>query len=188
MTKLPASLRPLRGAATALQLKSPSGPLAIDPVANPDGYLEALGGSRDERVQEQRTAQDAASSVTDPGYAQTMFNRSFNRAQEDGAQGPAGFNRSWVPFFESQNVVADNHPGMKYQTNTSGLVDPPDTMPTGYTADRYKRELDTFAAGGAAPGFTHDDTSARPGVEQGFQAGMRRRAGSMAALAKQGGF
>ncbi len=135
-TRLPASLQPLRGAATALQLKSPSGDVTMDPAADPAGYTQGLFGSRDERVRQQRATEDASTNIMAPGYAQQYFNRSFNRAQEDGAQGPAGFNRDWVPFFEAQNVIADNNPGMKYKTDYSGL-----DLPTSTAAPPSLRSL-----------------------------------------------
>lgn len=188
-------MRPLQQTATTLRMQTPNGDVNLDPAADPAGYMQALMGSRDERVRQQRAAEDASTNLTAPDYAQTMINRGFNRAQEEGAQGPGGFNRSWVPFFESQNVIADNNnPGMKYKTDYGSLAEnmPTSTsnLPTGYTDRRYGQELDAFARGGQAPGFTSDDTSARPGVQSRFVAEMKARLqpASLRALAKQGGY
>jgi hypothetical protein len=119
-------------------LKSVSQYLGIDPVADRQGYFNALDQSADARTQRQRTAADAAGpQLTDPGYGARQMANAFNRTQSDNANGPDGFNRDWVPLFESQNLQADINPGQKFQTNFSGLagMSTPDTtsggQPTG---------------------------------------------------------
>ncbi len=61
-----------------------------------ESYKRMLGDQYDDRIRDERAAEDAESS--DPGRA---FGRVFGRMQADAANGPMGFNRQWIPFFEA---------------------------------------------------------------------------------------
>lgn len=111
-------------AKTSGALKTVRNYLGIDPAADPQGFTRALDTSADARRIRTRAASDATGpQLTDPDYAERTNAQQFNRSATDAAVGPNGFNRDWVPFFESQNLQADINPGQTFRTNYGGLSD-----------------------------------------------------------------
>jgi hypothetical protein len=183
------SLQPLQALATKLHVQTDTGNYDLDPAQDPSAYADVLGQSADRRRRLDNAQSDAAFSAAGPDGTRGQLMSQFGRAQAEGANGPAGWNRQWTPFFESMNVLGDNS-GKNYELDARTLdtpTAPSAGLPPGYTDDRYNTELNTFAGGGAAPGFASTDTRGFPEIGQRFQTEMKKRAASMAALAKQGG-
>ncbi len=131
--------------------------LGVDPMAAGGFFYDrALGESRDARVKRQRDIEDAdltdrmlhpvAGSNDNPANA--LAATRFNRAQQDAAMGPTGYNRQWVPYFEAQNVQADANPSMNFRTNYGGLAD---MMSTESSGDQPGQAVMSVRKGGQAP-------------------------------------
>lgn len=88
------------GLKKALTIHTGNGDVGIDPEQDPLGYKQLLGQSLDERVRTQRAAADA---VAPPDMGTQIA-----RSAEDGATGPAGWNRNWAEFGEVPRVLEDN--------------------------------------------------------------------------------
>lgn len=181
----PASLRRLQQMAM---------PTEADPAeTGAVSWQQSLGESHDARVQQQRAAGDAVIPITSSLYAQDRMFNTVNRAREDAASGPGGWNRPWANLFEAMHQAAGDKElkvGGSFGTQNS----PGPGLPPGYTEDRYRAELDAFAAGGKEPGFASSDFSGFPAIGDRFarEVGTRqqqaaRQPASIAALARQGG-
>lgn len=123
-------------------LKSIADAIGFNPAADPEGYARLLGGRYDARTQATRdTADDSLRSRVygggDPGdaanAAQSMAGNTIARNQSDAANGPTGFNRSWLPLLESQNFQADINPGQTFKLDTGSMGLPESTDGTGAT-------------------------------------------------------
>lgn len=182
-------------------LKSIADAIGFNPAADPEGYKRLLGDRYDQRTAADRATEDVGlrnrifgggDPVDSFNAANSMAGNAVARSQSDQGSGPTGYARQFVPFFEAQHLQADINPGMTFKTDFGGLSDLPASpkpgLPPGYTDDRYKRELDTYAGGGAAPGFTDSDSSGFPEVGKRFQSEMSARlAPSLRSLKRQGG-
>jgi hypothetical protein len=107
----------IAGLLKSVHLSTDAGDVDMDPMADPEGYRRLLGESADRRTRLQREASDAQQ-----GPASVM--NAFSRGQQDMANGPVGYNRGWVPFFEEQSVLADNT-GKNMRMDVGSLATPP---------------------------------------------------------------
>lgn len=109
------------GLQKALKVHTGDGDYEVDPSLDPQGYGDLLGRSRDQRVMESRAAADALPLEAGIDPAQDAYFKTVNRGAEDGAMGPAGFNRQWAGFLEAPRVLEDNNPGTRYRMNYSTM-------------------------------------------------------------------
>lgn len=114
-----ATTKSLVGLQKALRLHVGDGEdVTAFPAQDPQGYGYLLGRSRDQHILEDRQAADATPDPINP--AQANYFTAFNRGREDGAMGPAGYNRGWAKFFEAPRVIAENA-GLRSRLDPSGM-------------------------------------------------------------------
>lgn len=78
----------------------------IDPASDPMGYTQLLEDRYDENIRRQRAKDDEQRFLRPNLYA--GGDPTFSRMQQDAAMGRGGFNRQWVPFFESFDQIGEN--------------------------------------------------------------------------------
>lgn len=103
-----------------MRVRTNDGVVDTDPSADPMGYGKLLEASYDHRVAQQRQQEDATPLQAGIDPAQAAYFKGFNRSQEDGAMGPAGYNRPWAGFLEAPQVIGENA-GMPARLNPRGL-------------------------------------------------------------------
>lgn len=192
----------------------PGGPLTVNGTDfAPDDqqgpiYRHALTESHDDRF---RDYERNAYAAFDPATSGHVDLRSHLMGQADvprqaGMWGPQGTMSAtgWAPWYESINAISDQS-GKEAVVSARGMggtgterkatgrtpLTQSSSLPPGYSEDRYKQELDAFAAGGKAPAFAGTDFRSMPEVGERFQrevAQRQQQAPSMRALAKQGGY
>lgn len=91
-----------------MRVRTNDGVVDADPSADPLGYGKLLEASSDHRVTQGRQREDATPLPAGLDPAQSEYFKTFNRSQEDGAMGPAGYNRPWAGFLEAPQVVGEN--------------------------------------------------------------------------------
>jgi hypothetical protein len=82
-------------------------------------YKRMLGDQFDDRTRREREAADVDG--VDP-------NSVFSRMQSDAANGPQGFNRQWIPFFEALRGDKVNMGSLGLPTHTETTGEPSEAM------------------------------------------------------------